>query len=379
MPVPTELALSAGPSHPIVVVFLRGAADGLTLVAPLGDDDYYRYRPNLAVKKSEAVPLDGFFGFHPNLRALEPAWKDGELCIIHGVGYETDTRSHFEMQDLMEHGGVAAGGWLGRFLRLSGPAASPLAAVALSATLPELLSGAPAAAAFQSLSEFSLADRNRKEQMPEGFPAALRRLYERETDGLRDAATATFEALRKIEGLDPKALPDHGAAYAENDSFAQGLRQVAQLIKANVGLNAASVDLDGWDTHFTQKQGIEPLMLRLAKGLAAFRTDLGSHMQRTTVVVMTEFGRRIAENSAFGTDHGRGGAMFVMGGKVRGGRVIGPWPGLRDDQQEGPGDLPVFNNYRNILAPVLVHHGARMEDMSRVFPDYALQPLEIYA
>jgi uncharacterized protein (DUF1501 family) len=365
-------------SHTLVVVFLRGAADGLTLVAPLGDDSYHRLRPRLAVKKSDAVRLDGFFGLHPNLRALEPAWKESDLCIVHGVGGESDTRSHFEAQDLMEHGGPAAGGWLARFLRACGRNASPLSAVALAPTLPEMLSGAPVATAFESFAEFSIANRQRNEKVPEAFPRELRRLYELETDALRDAARNTFAALGRIEALDRNASPGNGAAYDERDTFSQGLRQVAQLIKANVGLDAATLDLGGWDSHFTQQTLIEPLMLRLSRGLAAFRQDLGARMATTTVVVMTEFGRRVAENSAFGTDHGRGSAMFVMGGGVKGGRVIGPWPGLMPESLEGPGDLPVWNNYRDILAPILLRHGAP-KDLSGIFPDYALKPLELYS
>jgi uncharacterized protein (DUF1501 family) len=368
----------------LVVVFLRGAADGLTLVAPLGDDNYHKFRPRLAVKRDDAVKLDEFFGLHANLRALEPAWKDGELCIVHGAGGESDTRSHFEAQELMEHGGPSSGGWLGRFLRVRNPSPNPLSAVALAPSLPEVLSGAPAAAAFESLAEFSLGGRGRANRVPASFSRELRRLYELETDGLRDAARNTFDALARIEAIDPQAKPGNGANYDESDSFARGLRQVAQLIKADVGLDAASVDLGGWDSHFTQKTLIEPLMLRLANGLAAFRQDLGARMATTTVVVMTEFGRRVAENSAFGTDHGRGSAMFVLGGGVRGGRVFGglqpggPWPGLKREMLEGPGDLPVWNNYRNVLAPVLTRHGV-LADMARIFPDYDLIPLPLYS
>ena len=358
----------------LVVVFLRGAADGLTLVAPIADDRYHKLRPRLAVKAKDAVPLDGTFGMHPELRALETAWKDGDLVIAHGAGGESDTRSHFEAQELMEHGGIAAGGWLARFLRARGPALSPLSAVALSATLPASLSGAPSAAAFQSLAEFKLMDRDA--QGPD-FARELRRLYEMEQGALRVAAEGTFEALRRIEGIDPKASPAHGAVYDEKDSFAGGLRQVAQLIKADVGLDAASVDLDGWDSHFTQQTLIEPLMRRLASGLAAFRQDLGPRMATTTVVVMTEFGRRVAENTAFGTDHGRGGAMFVMGGGIRGGRVLGGWPGLGAEALEGPGDLPVWNNYRDVLAPILSRHGAE-SSLADIFPDFALNPLAVY-
>ncbi len=381
----THLSENRDDKRTLVVVFLRGAADGLTLVAPLADDNYHRFRPRLAVKREDAVALDGFFGLHANLRALEPAWKDGDLCIVHGAGGESETRSHFEAQELMEHGGPAAGGWLGRFLRGKNPTQSPLSAVALAPTLPELLSGAPAAAAFESLAEFSLSEGRGKSRVPASFRRELRRLYELENDALRDAARNTFDALARIEAIDPNARPANGASYDERDSFAHGLRQVAQLIQADVGLDAASVDLGGWDSHFVQQTQIEPLMLRLARGLAAFRQDLGARMATTTVVVMTEFGRRVAENSAFGTDHGRGSAMFVLGGGVRGGRIFGglqpggPWPGLKSEMLDGPGDLPVWNNYRDILAPILTRHGANAEALGKVFPDFSLKPLPLFS
>ncbi len=361
----------------LVVVFLRGAADGLTLVAPVADDNYHKFRPRLAVKKEDAVLLDDVFGLHPNLSALRPAWKEGDLAIIHGAGGESDTRSHFEAQDLMEHGGLAAGGWLGRFLRARGPAESPLSAVALAPTLPESLSGAPSAAAVQSLEEFAIEDRRSGKAKPD-FARELQRLYSLEKGPLNAAANNTFEALRRMEAIDPKATPANNAQYAANEPFALGLRQIAQLIRADVGLDAASVDLGGWDTHFTQQTVIEPLMLKLADGLAAFRQDLGARMASTTVVVMTEFGRRVAENSAFGTDHGRGGAMFVMGGGVKGGRVYGGWPGLKPEMLEGPGDLPVWNNYRNILAPVLARHGADSASLPGIFPDFEVKPLGLF-
>ena len=368
-----NLALERDAHSTLVVIFLRGAADGLTLVPPVEDDNYHRFRPRLAVKKTEAIPLEGVFGLHPEMRALERAWKEGDLAIVHGAGGESDTRSHFEAQDLMEHGGVAAGGWLGRFLQSRGPTQSPLSAVALAPTLPEILSGAPNVAAFRSVEEFSLGH-----ALTDAFPRELQRLYAAEPDDLRMAAQNTFEAIRRIEAIPGHAAADHGAEYDEKDKFAQGLRQVARLIKANVGLDAASVDLDGWDTHFTQQTLILPLMRRLANGLAAFRQDLGQRMANTTVVVLTEFGRRVAENSAFGTDHGRGSTLFVMGGGVRGGRVIGGWPGLKPEMLEGPGDLPVWNNYRDVLAPVLMRHGASKESLGKIFPEFGLNPIELY-
>ena len=363
----------------LVVIFLRGAADGLTLVAPVEDDNYHKARPRLAVKKRDAVPLDDVFGLHPLLRPLEAAWKEGDLVIAHGAGVEDESRSHFAAQDFMEHGGLAAGGWLGRFLRARGPGGGPLSAVALSPTLPEMLSGAPSAAAIQSIADFALG-----KEVKADFPRELERLYAREQDGeplssaLRAAAVTTFEAIHRIEAIDAKAAPGNGASYNEKDDFAQGLRQIALLIKGNLGLDAASIDLGGWDTHFVQQTGIEPLMRRLANGLAAFRQDLGARMATTSVVVMTEFGRRVAENASFGTDHGRGGAMFVLGGGVKGGRVLGGWPGLQPELLDGPGDLPVWNNYRNVLAPVLQRHGAPAASLAKIFPSFALAPLPLY-
>ena len=377
MNVEANISTTRDDSRTLVVVFLRGAADGLTLVAPIADDNYHKFRPRLAVKAKDAVRLDDTFGFHPNLRALEPAWKEGDLAIIHGAGGESDSRSHFEAQDMMEHGGLAAGGWLARYLRARGPSQSPLSAVALAATLPESLSGAPSAAALQSLEEFAISSKKAGKD-DAAFKRELRRLYDLERGPVKDAAAATFEALNRIESIDAKAKPLNGAEYDQKDYFAQGLRQVAQLVRADVGLDAASVDLHGWDTHFTQQSGIEPLMLRLANGLAAFRRDLGARMATTTVVVMTEFGRRVAENASFGTDHGRGGVSFVMGGGVKGGRVLGGWTGLQPEILDGPGDLPVTNNYRNILAPVLARHGATLNGLANIFPDFTLNPLGLY-
>lgn len=356
----------------LIVVFLRGGADGLSLVAPLEDDNYYRARPRLAVAKKDAVPLDGFFGLHPLLRELAPIYKEGALAIIHGAGSEDATRSHFEAQDLMEHGGLAAGGWLGRFLRYRTNARSgALSAIAVGRQFPECLRGAPAATVMQSIDEFSLGPDSG------ALLRELDRLYGVQADALGAAARDTLDALRRIENLRNNPYqPSAGADYGR-DSFAEGLKQVARLLKARVGLEAVSLDLGGWDSHFTQGTIIEPLMARLAKGLAAFYRDMGPGMAHTTIVVMTEFGRRVAENASFGTDHGRGGVMFVIGGGVKGGRVLGHWGGLKADLLEGPGDVPVWTNYRNVLAPILRKHGAG-PDRELVFPEFSIEPVDLY-
>ena len=382
----------------LVVVFLRGGADGLTLVVPTEDDNYHRARPRLALKKKDTLNLDGNFALNPLLSPLEAAWKEGDLAIAHAAGCEDTTRSHFEAQDLMEHGGFTAGGWLARFLRARGPATSPLSAVALAATMPEVLSGAPSAAAFQRIEEFGLRRRfapkpGEKPRESEGrkrreeeerlamarFSEQLRRLSDKETGALKDAASNTFDAIRKLEAIDLEAKPANGAIYEDKDSFHSGLRQTAQLIKADVGLDAASVDLNGWDTHFTQDIAITGNIKSLGSGLAAFRKDMGARMATTTVVVMTEFGRRLGENTSLGTDHGRGSVMFAMGGGVRGGRMLGTWNGLTREMLDDPGDLPVWNNYRDILAPILAKHGAPADSFGKIFPDYELKPLPVYA
>ena len=360
----------------LLVVFLRGAADGLALVPPVGDAHYHRARPRLGLKEREVVRLDDGFGLHPQLRPLESAWREGDLAIVHACGIEDDTRSHFEAQDLMEHGGVVAGGWLGRFLRTRPEAAGgALAAVAVGKALPECLLGAPAVTVMQNFEEFTLGGRT------PAFRSQLERLYAMEQGRLGGAARDTFDALVRIEGLrTARYQPSNGAEYGR-DEFAKGLSQVAQLIRADVGLEAASIDLPGWDSHFAQQGQVEGLASRLAAGLQAFRRDLGPRMATTTVVVMTEFGRTVEENSAFGTDHGRGSAMFVLGGGVRGGRLWGEWRGLapevleRRGVLEGYGDLPVLNNYRNVIAPLLARQGATPAHLAAVFPGFPLQPL----
>ncbi len=357
----------------LVVIFLRGGADGLSLVPPVGDDNYYKARPRLGIAQKEAVALDGFFGLHPKLADLAPAWAEGDLAIVHGAGSEDDTRSHFEAQDFMEHGGVVAGGWLGRFLRVRpAPASGALACVAVGKALPECLLGAPSATVMQSLDDFAFGAKT------PGLRTQLERLYAMERGPLAGAARNTFDALQRIDAMRSTPYrPANGATYGTDD-FSQGLRQLARLIKGDLGVEAASIDLDGWDSHFTQQTLVDPLAARLGKGQSAFRQDLGARMATTTVVVMTEFGRRVRENSSFGTDHGRGSVMLVLGGGVKGGRVLGPWPGLRDDLLEGPGDLPVLNNYRNALAPILSRHGATAEQLTRIFPDFALKPLDLH-
>jgi len=216
------------------------------------------------------------------------------------------------------------------------------------------------------------------------FRAQLERLYAMERGDLGAAARDTFDALVRIEALRTSPRPpDNGAIYGR-DEFSAGLARLAQLIKADVGLEAASIDLPGWDSHFAQQGQVDTLAGRLADGIAAFRRDLGLRMATTTVVVMTEFGRTVEENSAFGTDHGRGSTMLVLGGGVRGGRMHGEWHGLAPEKLErrgvleGYGDLPVLNNYRNVLGAVLNRHGGTSANLAATFPEFSLNTLPLF-
>jgi uncharacterized protein (DUF1501 family) len=356
-------------AHVLVTVFLRGGADGLNMVAPYGDDTYLAARPGIGIRKTAAVDLDGFFGFHPKLAPLQRLWKDGTLSIVHQAGSEDSTRSHFEAQDFMEHGGLVGGGWLGRFLRARPDAGqSPLTAVALGSQIPEVLRGAPACAAVQSLEEFSLPGDT------QSFTDQLMALYGATPGLLGHAGGSALAALRRIESLTQKKLtPENGATYAK-DPFSNSLSQVARLIRSDCGLQAATLDLGGWDSHITSDSIMSGPMERLAAGLTAFTQDLGPALQRTTIVVMSEFGRRVAENSALGTDHGSGGVMMLLGAGIAGGRIHAQWKPLREDGLIGPGDLPVVHNYRDVLAPILLRH-APGTDLARVFPEYTLQPI----
>ena len=370
----TELLMTENEAEKtLIVVFLRGGADGLNMVVPVEDHGYYRLRPQLGIPKNETVLLDNIFGLHPLLAPLQPAFSEGDLLFVHGAGSEDQTRSHFEAQDSMEHGGLAAGGWLGRFLRNTiEDSAGPLSAVAIGKTQPEVLRGAPSCVAFESLNVFDLPEGT------SGMLPELQRLYGADDSIVGAAGRDAMRALNQIEDLrQSEYRPAAGAEYPAG-KFGDGLRHVAQLIKAGVGLRAASVDLDGWDAHFTAATLMAPLLRQLAEGLAAFRQDLGTDMGRACVVVMSEFGRRAYENASFGTDHGRGGLMFVMGGKVKGGRVLASWPGLTEEHLEEPGDVPVAYNYRDVLAPVLSWHSPGV-GFGSVFPDYAVTPVQIHA
>jgi len=376
-----ETALPPVGERTLVCVFLRGAADTLNMVIPQGDDEYYRLRPTIGIHPQAELRLDDFYGLHPNLAALLPAFNEHRLGIVQAVGTDNPTGSHFEAQDQMEHGEsyghVIGGGWLGRYLRTRAVDMTPLSAVTIGSSIPESLRGAPTASAIETIEELQI-------KIPSGNTGAvssvLSSLYGAEVGMIGQAGKATLDLLQRVESVRGAAYtPENGASYLD-DAFSQGLKEVARLIKAGVGLEVACVDLGGWDTHFFQgnTSGLQAdLICQLAGGLAAFDKDLGAQRDRVVTLVMTEFGRRTYENSSLGTDHGRGFAMFALGGLVRGGKVHGQWPGLLEESSSqtdslnpvGPSGLKILIDYRSVLAEVLTKFlGHR--NVNQVFPNF---------
>jgi uncharacterized protein (DUF1501 family) len=362
----------------LVSIFLRGGADGLNIVVPHGEDAYHRRRPVLGVPSPGsalgAIDLDGFFGLNPALGRLLPLFKEEKLAIVHACGSMDQTRSHFEAMNAMERGldGIhdgPASGWLARHLLESPPSKStPLRAVAFSRTMPDSLRGATHALALESLTDFRL-------EAPPEIRAALVDLYSGGKDAFSNAGRETLEVLDQLSALDPSSYQSD-APYPDSD-LAKALKQVAFLVKSDLGLEVACLDKGGWDTHYGQNLAglLTGLLDDLGASLAAFAADLGPELSRVSVVVQTEFGRRLQENQSLGTDHGRGAVMFVLGGGVRGGKVYADWPGLEDRQLDEVGDLRVTTDYRTPLGEVL----RRQYPSSTVFSEAASRPLHLFS
>lgn len=373
----SQVVLNPQPTHDrlLVVFFLRGGADGLSLVAPVGDDAYHRARPNLAVPVS-SPKLDDRFAFHPELAPLLHRYHNGELAIVHAVGSGDQTRSHFSASSAMERGlatadATLASGWLARYLRSTALTEDPpLRAVALGGILPEAFRGATQVQAIRSLADYAL-------NADDIYAASLARLYTEGEDEMARAGRATLDALASLRRLDPTTYVPEGEAEYPPTPVGEALRQVAMLHKADLGLEVAWIEQGVWDTHVAQGSTggwLAGLASELAYGLDAFCCDLGRNgMRNTTVVVMTEFGRRLRENEGLGTDHGRASVMFLLGAGVRGGRVVTDWPGLEAEQLEGPGDLRVTTDYRDVLAEVVAKR-LRPADLDHVFPGHRPQP-----
>ena len=366
----------------MVVLFQRGAMDGLNVVVPFGERNYYAMRPTIAIPAPRsgatdaAIDLDGFFGLHPSLQPLEPLFHKGQLAIVQAVGSPDPTRSHFDAQDFMESGtpGLKAtdNGWLNRAL-LSMPEEkpSPFRAVAFGPYLPRTLQGTSPAVAISDLKQFKM---NGPQQTIEGGFEAM---YAQTVDAaLRGVGSETFEAIDQLKKINPDTYqPDNGAEYPKN-RFGQSLQEIAELFKADVGLEVAFLDSGGWDHHVNEGgvQGqLSNLLRDLGQGIAAFHLDMGDRMGDVMFVSMSEFGRTARENGNRGTDHGHANCMFVMGGGVKGGRVYSRWPGMSEGELYQGRDLAVTTDYRSVIAEIMTKHlGNR--DLKTVFPGFANDP-----
>ena len=361
----------------LIVVFQRGAVDGLNMVVPFGEADYYRARPNIAIAKpgSEggAIDLNGFFGLHPRMSAFKPLWDRGELAIVHATGSHDTTRSHFDAQDYMESAtpGIKStrDGWLNRYLAASNEA-SPLRGIALTKQMPRSLQGAAPALAIGSTEDFTVADMSARTSFEELYAAA------QQDTTLRGTAGEAFDAMKTLaKRTAGQYRPANGAAYPRSP-FGQAMQEIARLAKSDVGLEIAFAESTQWDHHVNEGAATGQIANRLddfSRGVAALAQDLGDRMADTVILTMSEFGRAVAENGSRGTDHGHGNAMFVIGGNVKGGAVYGRWPGLAaNDRFEGR-DLAVTTDFRDVFAEVVTKHlGADRKTTATVFPGYAI-------
>ncbi len=375
-------ATTAGRSKKLVVLFQRGAMDGLNVVVPFAEPNYYALRPTIAIPQPRskagdaALDLDGFFGLHPSLAPLMALFRSGQLAVVHAVGSPDPTRSHFDAQDYMESGtpGVKAtgDGWLNRTLQTSPEAkASPFRAVAMSPYLPLTLQGKASAIAIPDLKQFRMFG------PPQVTEDSFEAMYARTLDqAMRGVSRETFEAVDQLKQINPDAYqPENGAQYPQS-RYGRSLMEIAELFKANVGLEVAFLDSGGWDNHVNEG-GVEGqlanLVRDLGQGLAAFHQDMGDRMEDIVFVSMSEFGRTAHENGDRGTDHGHANCMFVMGGGIKGGKVYARWPGMGEGQLYQGRDLAVTTDYRNVLGEIIARHLGDAE-LDAVFPGFANDP-----
>jgi len=372
----TRTAEAAGKGRRLLIaIFQRGAADGLNIVVPHGDADYYRLRPSIAIPRPNsadlaAIDLDGQFGLHPRLAPLKPFWDNKSLAVVHACGSPDATRSHFDAQDYMESAtpGVksTSDGWLNRYLAVTDLAHNPLRGVALARQMPRSLQGPAPALAIGSVGGFAV-----RGGAAQSFEAA----YVRAADSvLAQSSAEAFDAMRTLQRATANRPATETRVDYPRSPFGQALQEIASIAKADVGLEVAFAESTNWDHHVNEGGSAGQLALRvddLAQGIAALAADLGDRLADTVILTMSEFGRRAAQNGNGGTDHGHGNAMFLIGGPVRGGRVYGRWPGLAPESLYDGRDLAVTTDFRDVFADVVTGHlGADRAVLARIFPGY---------
>jgi uncharacterized protein (DUF1501 family) len=371
-------AMGYGKKKVLVTIFQRGAVDGLNLVVPYGDSEYYDLRRTIAIPKpgktEGAIDLDGHFGLHPSMAAFEQFWHNKQLAIIDAVGSPNNTRSHFDAQDYMESGTPGnkstPDGWLNRILQTRTTTdASPFQAVAMTQNLPRSLYGRAPSIAMTNLADFTVKAGIYSQNVSGGFESIWQ---QNAKDSLSETGKETFEAVKFLKQADPAQYKPENAAVYPNSALGRSLRQIAQMIKAGVGLEVAFAEAGGWDTHVNEGNArgqLANLLRDFSKSIAAFATDLGKQMDDVVVITMSEFGRTALENGSRGTDHGHANAMFVLGNSVKGGKVYGTWPGLRSDKLYEGRDLDVTTDFRDVFAEAANRHmGYR--NFEKLFPGY---------
>ncbi len=381
----------------VVIVFLRGGWDALNVLLPITDSDYSYYtlaRPRIKIPltgPNAAINLDDQFGLHPAMAPLVNLFQSKKLAFVNAVGLAEDTRSHFDAQMFIELGtpGIktTTTGWLTRLIQNTPgqPPNPPMPVLSVGNTQPMAFEGITNAVTMNRPSDFALYGNWQYELAQR---AALRDLYNG-SSWLDAAGTDTLDMVDLIESTNPGSyVPANGAAYPQG-SFGDSLKTLAQIIKMQLGLRVATLDVGGWDTHQFQGDNgggylADNLLEPLASGLAALYTDLdggcGADFNRNlTLVVMSEFGRRLKENANHGTDHGHGNLQMILGGSVKGGKIYGQWPGLRNDQLYDNADLAVTTDFRSVLSEI-ARRRLNIKDQTILFPGYtSYTPLDLVA
>ncbi len=372
----------------LIAVFQRGAMDGLNAVIPYAEQEYYNLRPSIAVPRPgasvqavqrEAIDLDGFFALHPGLEPFKPLFDSGQLAIIHASGSPDNTRSHFDAQDYMESAtpGVKSttDGWLNRFMQSNNDAkATPFRAVAMGPNMPRSMQGKASAIAMNNITDFTIRAGGREMgQSSQVVQSGFEAMYEQTVnDALRGAGKETFEAMKLLKRVNPAQYkPAPGVTYPRGQ-FGARLRQIAQLIKSDIGLEIAFTDIGGWDTHANQGSSTGQLALRLtelSQGVSSLYADLEDRAGDVVILTMTEFGRTARENGNRGTDHGHASVMFALGGYVQGGKVYGKWPGLKNHQLYEGRDLAITTDFRDVFAELAKNH-LDASNLNMIFPGY---------
>ncbi len=370
---------SRGKRKILITIFQRGAVDGLNMVVPFGDPAYYDARRSIAIPKpganDGAVNLDGYFGLHPSLAPFESLWKSKQLAVIHAAGSPNNTRSHFDAQDYMESATPGnkgtVDGWLNRALQTSqSKTDSAFRAVAMTQQTPRTMMGRYPTIAMSNLADFTIKAGAYSRSVQGGFED----IYQQNAkDSLGETGKETFEAVNYLKKANPAQFkPENGAQYP-NSQFAQSLRQIAQLIKADVGLETAFAEVTGWDTHTGETATLRNLLRDFGGAINALTVDLGKRMDDVLILTMSEFGRTVRENGGRGTDHGHGNAMFAMGGGVKGGKVYGDWKGLKTENLYEGRDLAVTTDFRDVFAEVASRHLGN-KSLDKIFPGFTADP-----